>query len=95
MKLSELETEALRLPVAERADLAQTLLESLDELSEDEHRQLWAEEAARRDAEPDADSSRGRAAEAFRPSSMNSPKKSSTRLRPSTLAPALASATRY
>jgi hypothetical protein len=62
MKLPELEKEALRLPVAERTGLAQPLLESLDELSEDEHRQLWAEEAARRDAELDADPSRGRAA---------------------------------
>jgi hypothetical protein len=43
------------------------LLESLDTLSEDEHRRLWAEEAARRDAELDADPSMGRPAdEVFR-----------------------------
>ncbi|HEU4404587.1 MAG TPA: addiction module protein [Polyangiaceae bacterium] len=64
MKLPDLEAEALKLPVGERARLAQTLLESLDALSDEEHRQLWAEEAARRDAELDADPSRGRPAEA-------------------------------
>ena len=63
MTLPELEAEALKLPVDERARLAQRLLESLDTLSEDEHRQLWAEEAARRDAELDADPSRGRPAD--------------------------------
>ena len=67
MNLPDLEAEALKLPVAERARLAQTLLESLDVLSEDEHRRLWTEEAARRDAELDADPSRGRpAADVFR-----------------------------
>ena len=67
MNLPELETEALKLPVAERARLAETLLESLDALSEEEHRRLWTEEAARRDAELDADPSCGRhAAEVFR-----------------------------
>ncbi|MFO0760538.1 MAG: addiction module protein [Byssovorax sp.] len=67
MDLLELETEALKLPFDERARLAETLLESLDALSEDEHRRLWAEEAVRRDAELDADPSRGRpAAEVFR-----------------------------
>jgi len=63
MNLSDLETEALKLPVVERARLAETLLESLDMLSEDEHRRIWTEEAVRRDAELDADPSRGRAAE--------------------------------
>jgi putative addiction module component (TIGR02574 family) len=59
--------EALKLPVGERARLAEILLESLDTLSEDEHQQLWAEEAARRDAELDADPSMGRPAdEVFR-----------------------------
>lgn len=67
MDLPDLETEALKLPVTERARLAETLLESLDVLSEDEHRRLWADEAARRDAELDADPSRGRPAdEVFR-----------------------------
>lgn len=63
MNLPDLETEALKLPVVERARLAETLLESLEALSEDEHRRLWTEEAARRDAELDADPSRGRPAE--------------------------------
>jgi putative addiction module component (TIGR02574 family) len=66
MNLPDLEAEALKLPVAERAQLAEALLHSLDELSEEEHRRLWTDEAARRDAELDADSSRGRpAAEVF------------------------------
>lgn len=63
MSLVDLEKEALKLPVGERARLAEILLESLDTLSEDEHRRLWAEEAARRDAELDADPSMGRPAE--------------------------------
>jgi hypothetical protein len=63
MNLPDLEAEALKLPVTERARLAQTLLESLDALSEEDHQRLWTEEAARRDAELDADRSRGRRAE--------------------------------
>jgi putative addiction module component (TIGR02574 family) len=59
----DLETEALKLPATERAQLAEALLESLDELSAEEHQRLWTEEAARRDAELDADPSRGRPAE--------------------------------
>jgi putative addiction module component (TIGR02574 family) len=63
VKLPDLEAEALKLPVVERARLAETLLESLDELSEEEHRLLWTEEALRRDAELDADPSRARPAD--------------------------------
>ena len=63
MNLPDLETEALKLPVADRARLAERLLESLDALSEDEHRRLWVEEATRRDADLDEHPSRGRAAE--------------------------------
>ncbi len=67
MNLVDLEQEALKLPVGERAHLAEILLESLDTLSEEEHRRLWAEEAARRDAALDADPSAGRPAdEVFR-----------------------------
>ena len=67
MNAVDLEAEALKLPVAERARLAEALLASLDVLSEEEHRRLWTEEAKRRDAELDADPSRGRpAAEVFR-----------------------------
>ena len=66
MNRIELETEALKLPVADRARLAEALLESLDILSDEEHQRLWTEEAMRRDAELDADPSRGRpAAEVF------------------------------
>jgi len=43
--------------------LAESLLENLDALWEDDHQRLWTEEAARRDAELDADLSRGRPAE--------------------------------
>jgi putative addiction module component (TIGR02574 family) len=67
VNLLDLEAEALKLPAAERARLAERLLESLDALSEEENQRLWIEEAARRDAELDADPSRGRpAADVFR-----------------------------
>ena len=67
MSLVDLEKEALELHVGERARLAEILLESLDTPAVDEHRRLWAEEAARRDAELDADPSLGRPAdEVFR-----------------------------
>jgi putative addiction module component (TIGR02574 family) len=39
---------ALRLSIQDRAALAETLLASLEELSEDEAEHLWAEEAQRR-----------------------------------------------
>jgi hypothetical protein len=55
MNLPDLVTKALKASVTERARLAETLLESLDALSEEEHRHLWTEEAARRDAELDSD----------------------------------------
>jgi putative addiction module component (TIGR02574 family) len=63
VNLLDLEAEALKLPTAERARLAEILLESLDSLSDEENRRLWNEEAARRDAELDADPARGRPAE--------------------------------
>jgi hypothetical protein len=63
VNLPDLETEALKLPATERARLAETLLESLDSLSDEEDRRLWIEEARRRDAELDADPSRRRPAE--------------------------------
>jgi hypothetical protein len=62
VNLPDLEAEALKLPVAERAHLAERLLASLDLLSQEEQQRLWSEEAARRDAELDADPSRGRPA---------------------------------
>ena len=54
MTILEVEAAALKLELSERAALAQKLLRSLDELSEDEIEQLWAEEALRRDEELDA-----------------------------------------
>jgi putative addiction module component (TIGR02574 family) len=60
MELPELESEALKLPLSDRARLAERLLESLEALSEEENRRLWIEEARRRDAELDADPSLGR-----------------------------------
>lgn len=67
MSIEELETEALRLDPKARARLAGKLLESLENLSEEENARLWAEEAQRRDAEMDANpDSRCSAAEVFR-----------------------------
>ena len=47
----EIAAEALELPLAARAELASQLLDSLDELSDDESDALWAQEAERRYAE--------------------------------------------
>jgi putative addiction module component (TIGR02574 family) len=55
MNIQELEAEALKLDPKSRARLAGKLLNSLEELSEEEVTQLWAEEAQRRDAQMDAD----------------------------------------
>jgi putative addiction module component (TIGR02574 family) len=63
MTLTELEAEALKLSLEERARLAETLLESLDELAAGEHEAAWTKEALRRDAELDEAPGRGRAAE--------------------------------
>jgi len=64
MNLPDLEAEALKLPLEDRAHLAEKLLESLDALPDEENIQRWAAEAMQRDAELDADPSRGRPAEA-------------------------------
>jgi hypothetical protein len=58
MSVERIEEEALKLDPRSRARLAGKLLESLESLSDEENAQLWAEEAQRRDSEPD---------EAFRP----------------------------
>ena len=60
MSIDELEAEALKLEPAKRARLAEKLLASLDDLSEEENARLWAEEAARRDAEWDRTAETGR-----------------------------------
>jgi len=49
MSREEVETEALKLSPQERARLAERLLESLENLSDDENAAIWAEEARRRD----------------------------------------------
>ncbi|MBV8519714.1 MAG: addiction module protein [Acidobacteria bacterium] len=46
--LKDIAAEALELPIAARADLASQLLDSLEEISEEENDQLWAQEAERR-----------------------------------------------
>jgi putative addiction module component (TIGR02574 family) len=67
MSTEELEVEALKLAPQERARLAEKLLESLENLSEDENAKLWADEAKRRDQACDAEPGVGRsAAEVFR-----------------------------
>jgi putative addiction module component (TIGR02574 family) len=63
VNLTELEAEALKLDPANRARLAERLLESLETLSEQENQQVWLDEAARRDADLEADPSKGRPAE--------------------------------
>lgn len=51
MTFDELQAEALKLSPKARAHLAGMLLQSLERLTEGENAQLWAEEAARRDAD--------------------------------------------
>ena len=53
MSVEEIEAQALKLGPKARARLAGKLLESLEDLSDEENEQLWAEEAERRDAELD------------------------------------------
>ncbi len=57
MNLLQIESEALTLPVQDRAALAQRLLLSLEDVSESEFEQLWADESVRRVAEFDAGNS--------------------------------------
>ncbi len=53
MNTATITSEALSLPVQQRAELAEQLLSSLDALSESEVEPLWFQEAARRAAEMD------------------------------------------
>lgn len=46
--VKQLEEAALRLPSTDRADLALSLLRSLEARSSQEHERLWVEEAQRR-----------------------------------------------
>lgn len=49
--VKEIAAEALELPITARAELASQLLDSLEDLSEEENDRLWAQEAERRYAE--------------------------------------------
>jgi len=49
--VKDIAAEALQLPLEARAELASQLLESLDDLSEEEIEHLWAVEAERRYSE--------------------------------------------
>ncbi len=53
MNLHQIESEALTLSLQDRAALAQRLLLSLEEVSEAEYEQLWADESLRRVTEFD------------------------------------------
>ena len=67
MSVDKIEAEALRLDRRARARLAGKLLESLENLSNEENNQLWAEEAEQRDSELDVKPDSGiPAAEVFR-----------------------------
>jgi putative addiction module component (TIGR02574 family) len=54
MKLNELENEVLKQAPPDRARLAEVLLRSLDDLSEQEIETLWLDEAERRERAWDA-----------------------------------------
>lgn len=53
MRPDDAEAEALKLAPGSRAQLAGKLLRSLDELTAEQHEEIWTEEAARRDLEPE------------------------------------------
>ena len=63
MDAETLAAEALKLDTQSRAKLAERLLASLEELSEEEANQAWAAEAQRRDSELDVDPTQERPAE--------------------------------
>ncbi len=54
MQLDQMVAEALKLHPRSRAQLAGALLQSLDKLTAEQNEEIWAEEADRRDSEPDA-----------------------------------------
>ena len=66
MNTASITSEALSLPVQQRAELAAQLLSSLDALSESEIEPLWLQEAARRAAEMDQELSQRIPAEEVR-----------------------------
>ena len=60
MSIDEIEAVVLKLAPRDRARLAGRLLESLEQLSDEESAKLWAEEAIQRDEEWDNDPTSGR-----------------------------------
>jgi hypothetical protein len=54
MTTEQVENEALKLKPQARAELAEKLLRSLEDLSDEDIERLWAEEAVRRDGELDS-----------------------------------------
>jgi hypothetical protein len=62
MSIKDIEAAVLKLVPRERARLAEKLLESLEDLSEEENQAVWNQEAERRDAAWTASGSRGRLA---------------------------------
>ena len=63
MTMNEVEAAALALDAGGRAKLAEMLLRSLEDVSQEEIDRLWAEEALRRDEELDSGSGTARDAE--------------------------------
>jgi len=63
MTTEQVEDEALKLKPAARAELAEKLLRSLEDLSDEDIERLWAEEAVRRDTELDSGTATMRDAE--------------------------------
>lgn len=63
MTMSEVEAAALAMEAGARAELAQRLLRSLEDLSTEEIDRLWVEEALRRDAEFDSGNAKARDAD--------------------------------
>ena len=63
MNIDDIEARVLKLDPQSRARLARKLLDSLETLSAEENTQAWAEEAHRRDAELDVDSSEARSSQ--------------------------------
>lgn len=63
MTTEQVANEALKLKPEARAELAEKLLRSLEDLSDEQIERLWAEEAVRRDAELDSGTASMRDAE--------------------------------
>jgi len=63
MTTNEVEAAALAMEASARAKLAELLLRSLEDVSDEEIARLWAEEALRRDEELDSGNATARDAE--------------------------------